>query len=186
MSDNVRKDWKDSDDVFYKWSKPEIINILNLSGLFGIINDYNSGSDEEDTTYCLDSWVDGSNGRIGMQNRVQFVENKKSGDYNPTFRYDRPGSGSMTEILKFKKNYLKRKDIPYPRYLTWILYSKEEKKILQLKIVDIEKFISKWINNLENNNNYRLENEYTIKDVAQGEQKLLVVKDEDIVYSYSA
>ena len=78
MGDNVNRDWKDSDDVFYNWSKSEIIDILNQSNLFGIINNYSQGTTDEDINYCLDSWVDGSNGRIGMQNRVQFVENQKS------------------------------------------------------------------------------------------------------------
>jgi len=78
----------------------------------------------------------------------------------------------------------KRIGIPYPRFLTWILYNKTNKEIIELKIVDIEKFIRKWTNNLENNNEYRLAHDYTIKDVDDGAQRLLVVKDEDIAYAY--
>jgi len=184
MSEEVVRDWTLSDNVFYNWSKQAIIHHLNRSGLFDNVVDYKQGSNDEDITYCLDSWVEGSNGRIGMQNRVQFVENKKSGVYNPTIRYDRPGSGRQTEIFKFKKNYPKRIGIPYPRFLTWILYNKTNKEIIELKIVDIEKFIRKWTNNLENNNEYRLAHDYTIKDVDDGAQRLLVVKDEDIAYAY--
>ena len=184
MGDNVNRDWKDSDDVFYNWSKSEIIDILNQSNLFGIINNYSQGTTDEDINYCLDSWVDGSNGRIGMQNRVQFVENQIPGiPYNPTFRYGRM-SGSETEIRKYIKYYNMRNDLPYPRYLTWILYSKTTKTIVELKIVDIVSFIEKRNHKYNDDSKYRLTDEYITKDVAGGQQELLVVKDEDIVYSY--
>lgn len=184
MSEEVIRDWTLSDDVFYNWSKQDIIHHLNLSGLFGNVIDYNQGEKNEDITYCLDSWVDGSNGKIGMQNRVQFIENQRPGiDYNPTFRYGRR-SGSETEIRKYIKYYNMRNDVPYPRFLTWILYNKTNRGIIELKIVDIVQFIEKRNNKFNNDNKYSLGKDYVIKDVEGGAQQLLVVRDEDIVYSY--
>jgi len=93
----------------------------------------------EDNNNAIDYYI---NDDTPVQWRVQFIENKKSCPYFPTFRYERPNSKSSqqqrSEYFKIERNIKTLK--PFPKYHIWTLYNKSMKRFEEIYILDISKF----------------------------------------------